>query len=402
MGLGHLDTVISFAAIMLLLSLQVTILVQVIVAITGLRGWNLQWGLRRLFEQVDPQLNLKEMANRLASTVLQHPAVAPMRGVWVKRKATAIRLSELLQILDELSTNSGKENEDMARRLKGALEKDLPGSTMDFASRAALIEKELIRSFPDKAAEVKDAVSRALEKKRQLQNELETWFDSVMDRTTERFTLHTRWITAAFAFLIVAALQVDSIYIFQQLDASGSLRARLLASAESTLTEAEKVLGDTKAPAALATEALRVLQQDRRNSPGGGQLVNVEVPDNLVSRADGEVWISRTFPDSEIQRQLVTEYGSSFDRVTLERLRKLGISFEGVKDSIERAGLQLIYPDGPDRSNPRYGKPLHGLGVIVSGIFLSLGAPFWYNALRQLVNLRPLIAQKVDKESSAR
>jgi hypothetical protein len=36
--------------------------------------------------------------------------------------------------------------------------------------------------------------------------------------------------------------------------------------------------------------------------------------------------------------------------------------------------------------------------MLVAGLFLSLGAPFWFNALKQLANLRPVIAGKVDQE----
>jgi len=32
-------------------------------------------------------------------------------------------------------------------------------------------------------------------------------------------------------------------------------------------------------------------------------------------------------------------------------------------------------------------------------LFLSLGAPFWYNVLRQLSNLRPAVAQKIEPKS---
>ena len=59
MGLENFDTVLSFAVLMLLLSLQITILVQVVVAISGLRGWNLSWSLTKLLEQIDPKLNKK-------------------------------------------------------------------------------------------------------------------------------------------------------------------------------------------------------------------------------------------------------------------------------------------------------------------------------------------------------
>jgi hypothetical protein len=33
-------------------------------------------------------------------------------------------------------------------------------------------------------------------------------------------------------------------------------------------------------------------------------------------------------------------------------------------------------------------------GIALSAMLLSLGAPFWYNALKDLLGLRPVLAQK--------
>jgi len=44
MGLEHFDTVFAFVIVMLLLSLVITMGVQLVVAILGLRGRNLLWG----------------------------------------------------------------------------------------------------------------------------------------------------------------------------------------------------------------------------------------------------------------------------------------------------------------------------------------------------------------------
>jgi hypothetical protein len=35
-------------------------------------------------------------------------------------------------------------------------------------------------------------------------------------------------------------------------------------------------------------------------------------------------------------------------------------------------------------------------GVLLTAALLSLGAPFWFNMLKQLVNLRPVLANKQD------
>lgn len=42
------------------------------------------------------------------------------------------------------------------------------------------------------------------------------------------------------------------------------------------------------------------------------------------------------------------------------------------------------------------------LGIVLTTLLLSLGAPFWYNALKNLIRLRSLIAQKDDDQRAAR
>jgi hypothetical protein len=42
------------------------------------------------------------------------------------------------------------------------------------------------------------------------------------------------------------------------------------------------------------------------------------------------------------------------------------------------------------------------LGIIFSAVLLSLGAPFWYNALQNLIRLRSLVAVKDDQQRQER
>ena len=51
----------------------------------------------------------------------------------------------------------------------------------------------------------------------------------------------------------------------------------------------------------------------------------------------------------------------------------------------------------------RPGSPLwRFLGVLVSALLLSLGAPFWYNALARLTNLRPFLASNQQSQDQAK
>jgi hypothetical protein len=46
--------------------------------------------------------------------------------------------------------------------------------------------------------------------------------------------------------------------------------------------------------------------------------------------------------------------------------------------------------------------PIKALGILLTAVLLSLGAPFWYNALQNLVRLRSVIASKDDQQRQER
>jgi hypothetical protein len=49
-----------------------------------------------------------------------------------------------------------------------------------------------------------------------------------------------------------------------------------------------------------------------------------------------------------------------------------------------------------------FGRPSAVLGMLVTALLLSLGAPFWYNMLSRLLQLRSALAFKDDKQRSER
>jgi hypothetical protein len=69
--LSSLDTVIAFAVIMTVLSLLITIVVQMVSAAFSLRGKNLANALALTFQTIDP--NIKEHAHSLAAQILRDP-----------------------------------------------------------------------------------------------------------------------------------------------------------------------------------------------------------------------------------------------------------------------------------------------------------------------------------------
>lgn len=411
MGLEHLDTVMSFALIMLLLSLQVTILVQAVIALSGLRGWNLSWSLTQLFEQLDPELKLKAHATKLSREILKHPALTHVWSLFGRRKATALRLDELFRVLEDLSARKppGKlppkaskqgtagrrpDEASITAALHAALRKTVVGDTPELGQRADEIVSALTAIFPGSAQAVQEAVSRVLQRKSKVEMEIQTWFDTVMDRSTERFILYTRWITAAIAFVLALALHIDSIQIFKQLSTRSDVRARMVQQVDATLEKAGSLVTAAKEPRPLASEAIRAIKEDLKDSKDREILGTV--PGNLVTRRAGEEWLQGRLTGPRLTKGLEA-YKRRFDEATMAELGDLKNSFNEVKSNLDQTGLQIIPQPLPGWKDYPGDWRLHLLGLLMTGLFLSLGAPFWYNALSQLANLRPLLAGKVEK-----
>jgi hypothetical protein len=109
----------------------------------------------------------------------------------------------------------------------------------------------------------------------------------------------------------------------------------------------------------------------------------------LACLKDAEDWLRQhaqaqaQADDSNCKDQLVDEY-KQLVLTTLER------HAENIRSIVD--GLQLM------PKNIFSFKDDSILGLLITGLFLSLGAPFWYNALKTLSSLRPLVATKQDQE----
>src|SRR3989442_2496490 len=83
--LNTIDTVIAFAVIMTVLSLLITIVVQMVSAALALRGKNLANALALTFQTIDPRIG--EHAHSLAAQILRDPIFCD--SIW-RRKSRVV------------------------------------------------------------------------------------------------------------------------------------------------------------------------------------------------------------------------------------------------------------------------------------------------------------------------
>lgn len=350
MTFEHLETVFAFAVIVLLLSLVITTLVQVVVAIFGLRGSNLLRGVRTLLEQ-SPEL--RGHATEIAQKALSHPAISVFRGRF-NHYATVVGSQELTKVLEDLTKDS---NTSLSQAAKDSLKKLASG--------------------------VGTTVS-------QLESHIATWFDMIMIRTTDLFVLRTRWVTIAFAVILAFGFHIDSLEVLRDLSDDAGTRAAVVQSASQVQAQAETVLQQRP----IATAALQAMQS---TTPG---LAGAQIPPTLITRQDGESWLRQQLGQGEQLDQRLEGYYRNFEEQSVRALGdRLGPQLSGLWQALSRPRLAIIPAPFPFRWD-YWNQRRHLVGVSLTVFLLSLGAPFWFNLLRRLASLRPMLAGKVDPSKS--
>jgi hypothetical protein len=301
--------------------------------------------LQILFENSD--VDLKVYSEKISNRVLSHSLISDKwgkTGRW--GLATTIRKDEFINILNIIKEGT----EDWQLKLKSHLNK--------------ILER------------------------------INEWFDSVMDRTSQSFIRQTRFWTVIFSVIVAFVLHLDMIRLFEQISSDAELRASLIASSEAILNQADDVVGKSSViPAVYSESVLRLKLQDTT-----GIAKKLGDPPMFASREEGENWIREQLSEEgqvEVD-SLVYLYSEIINTDLKNSLEKMKDRAYSIKDELEKTKLQLIpspYP-GWDYSPGEK----HFWGVLIMAAFLSLGAPFWFKALKTLSALRPILATKEDKE----
>ncbi len=119
----------------------------------------------------------------------------------------------------------------------------------------------------------------------------------------------------------------------------------------------------------------------------------------LVDRLSADDLLRQAFVSTAVQSQVPSTAASQgpqtdTDPAAREKMGRQYLAF------LHEKGVISVADSLPDWWN-RWGE-INVLGVIVTSLLLSLGAPFWYKALGRLIQLRPTIAAIDDAQRAAR
>jgi hypothetical protein len=413
---GQLDTFIAFAVVILGVSMLVTVLNQMITALLGLRGTNLRWGLETLFEQVDPRLAAD--ARAISERVLQHPLVSdstwskthhwpvigPILARW--RLASAIKVGELLNILRKIAEPIPPGG--TPTTLEQRLTQFLAQHDAEAATRAAAAATALHAVAPHALDKIDTLLPHVATQVRHAKGDLELWFDSVMDRVSQRFALRMRLWTVVFSFIVAFLLHLDASVLLTSIRSDPQLRAELVASASAMTQQAEKVFGISVA--SIYQSAADTL---KATTPALANAAPPAAP--LTNERDGVDWIGQHVTDEAARSEAVTRYRALVQEKFGEFTRNLKAMSDTIQQQLGDSGFTLIpdygvhqpgwWPDWLPLSTPANGAPhwyTHFLGILATAALHSLGAPFWFHTLKSASSLRPVVASKEREDRAQR
>ena len=233
---------------------------------------------------------------------------------------------------------------------------------------------------------------------------LEKWFNSAQDRAQQWFTTHTRGVTVIAAIIAAFVLQLDAFKLMHRISSDPDLRSKLVAHADSLQKDAEKVFQNANVHDQPDHDA--IIKELRQKHPEIGNTLDKR-PD-YTALSEVEKWMRDKLAGNKNAEEIVTDYKQIFAR---RRLESSADSFEKINTDFKKTGIDLLpdpYPPvlAKDWTAGKFWKlsgewswPLrHLLGILISAGLLSLGAPFWFNSLKTLTSLRPMLAGEVDKE----
>ena len=221
-------------------------------------------------------------------------------------------------------------------------------------------------------------------------SDLEKWFNSVQDRAQQWYGTKMRTVTSGCALLAAFSLQLDTFQLLQRISSDADVRSRLVAEADTLQREDSAMASNPSAQDA-------VLYQDSLIKLGK---LHPEIGDKLKSPPSGASlsdingWIRTGLQGSAKTEKIVEDfdglYASAKLTLSSQVLKRLNSDFN-------ESGL-LLLPKPYPTSLAQLCCPMRHLGgLLVSAALLSLGAPFWFNILKTITNLRPILANEVDK-----
>jgi hypothetical protein len=391
MTLDRLDTLIAFAVVMLGVSLLITIATQMISSFLGLRGSNLLWGIKVVLKDCGVTTELDKIALAvLTDTKSSDSLFSEMTGLigrvvrrW--RLATAIRPDELARALKRIATSpdqfGGTPTAEAINNVVSEVDSVAQDKLRSLSAALFPANVQWTVAADKMVQEVSDSARQSVLK-------LETSFASAMDRVAQRFAMKMRMFTVLFALVVAFGAHLDSLQLLQRLATNTEQRTALVSMSNTMLKQAQSAGaaglstgGTTPAPVVappILKEAMDSLKKNATDS-------HLPATPDFASYTEAALWL-RANGQSALEARYQQAVFSTLQQHATD-----------ITNQLNQGGFRLL--PSPYQLLPLVSNLRNLLGILITAAFLSLGAPFWFNALKGLSSLRTAVADNEKKET---
>lgn len=203
----------------------------------------------------------------------------------------------------------------------------------------------------------------------QARKNIEDWYEGMMDRVSGWYKRRVHAILLVIGLVTAAAINADSINIAKALVSDDVLRGSIANAAETYLETAKPPATPTPAPTpCVATPAAPCPEPTATPTP-------------LTEAEEGEARRKRT----RAAREKVLE--------TKAQLDELGLPLGWVAGKDE-TGKPINVGDLRRTPDTKWGWLLKALGLVLTGLAISQGAPFWFDLLNKFMVIRSTVKPK--------
>jgi hypothetical protein len=237
-----------------------------------------------------------------------------------------------------------------------------------------------------------------------LKNLLSNWFDDHMDQVSGWYKHQMRTKLIVFGFAVAIGLNVDSLHLVRMISLDNKLRGDLVAVAESVSNQYEQLSDSLRTN----TDALeKTITEAAKNLPVRDKDEMLYTKDHILKMLPGSSKDStyRALIDSlVVADSLSRKYQQQANHV-IDLATSLNIpigwdasvaplSWFDHKKNIVRSEIKNVENISIIRYLNKRNQPtfvniaLYIIGILISGFSLSVGAPFWFETLVKLINIR--------------
>lgn len=209
----------------------------------------------------------------------------------------------------------------------------------------------------------------------ELKQKLETWFDECMDRATGWYKKHITWCMAGIALVVAIGFNVDTFILVKELMGNSKLRATLVASAE----EAVKQPVATNNPTAGSNTVAAIEKKITDLQLPIGWLTFTNSLSSAITTN-----VVPTIPDAKIAALTNTSKVCCWLGEAIITNISCSYFTNGTTN------LAIVVKEVSHKTHFRPGQTyaMRFCGWLVTAAALSFGAPFWFDLLGKIVNLR--------------